>query len=295
MRKTFGDRLLEMPDVTKYMLTYLDDEDLFKVCDTDPKFTALCNDYFWINRIRERYGLDINDLKTVSIRSSHGEYKEYYKRLNNFVANKTPEELLGVGSNQSRQTIVKIALNRGANPRIHNDLALYHAVANRNPIIQNMLLERIPKEDWGSIHDGVMTAAIYSNNMDMIRLLIDAGMRLRPEFLEEATRENNYEIVKLLLDAGIPADSDFSAALIAAKDPAIIKLLIDRGADHHVGNDSVFVFAVRQKNIDLIQYLAKLGINIRVLDDVIVTIRQDRYGHLQHLLPILEEARQNAV
>ena len=295
MRRTFGDRLLEMPDVTRYMLKYLDDEDLFNVCEIDPRFMALCNDQFWIRKIQQTYGLDLSMIKNmVTKHTRDGSYKTYYKSLRDYTKRFSDNNtLLAFGAENGRPDLIQIALDQGSDPEYYDHYALNYAV--KYPEVWKLILERIPRDRWRRIHNYVLQTAVDYNNIEFIKTLVEAGRVLENNLLGQAVdkRNANTDLIKVLLDSGIPADADGSEALATAHGLETIKLLVERGADHHARQDLVFRYAVRYHDIDSIKYLLSLGINRQNLLDVIYHIEAFE-EELKPLLPLLEEALRDA-
>ena len=116
-----------------------------------------------------------------------------------------------------------------------------------------------------------IAAAIYNNNLDIIKYLLDHGVPLNSRFwtdpLTYATIANNYDIVKHFLDKGANPDSLYGKTplFIACQNAYvnIVKLLLERGASPNfltpITKLTPLHAAAINGNTEIIQILIKAG------------------------------------
>ena len=72
------------PDVLRFMMTWLEDEDILSACMVDKNFNQrVCNDQYWINKIKEKHGFSSDEIERLRRGNS---YLSFYVMMNRFAA-----------------------------------------------------------------------------------------------------------------------------------------------------------------------------------------------------------------
>lgn len=128
--------------------------------------------------------------------------------------------------------------------------------------------------DWAPIH-----TASYAGNIDIVKLLIDAGANVdivgANDFtaLHFATNGNHPDIVKLLIDTGININAVTKYKMTAvnlaiSKNRDIVEILINAHANLDIANikgETPIMYAIREGR-DMVKLLIDAGANVNVFD-----------------------------
>ena len=72
------------PDVLRFMMTWLEDDDILSACMVDRNFNQrVCNDQYWINKIKEKHGFSSDEIERLRGDNS---YLSFYVMMNRFAA-----------------------------------------------------------------------------------------------------------------------------------------------------------------------------------------------------------------
>ncbi|KEF50969.1 uncharacterized protein A1O9_12975 [Exophiala aquamarina CBS 119918] len=175
----------------------------------------------------------------------------------------------------SRNEFVDILLANGADPSIRGQNWPI-CMAVKQPCILKKLLPAVHNP---RAVKGVMEMAVVANEMDSIKLLLEAGVSVEDKNggvfspLTTAIREHRKEIVRFLLDAGadVNAPGEHLPIIKAIRryqgDPQIIETLLDRGADVNLmyrGWNAVLQ-AVENGDADLLRLIVEKGNGVDLL------------------------------
>lgn len=176
---------------------YLDDLSLANACMINSNFSRkICNNTFWINKIIQKFSLNIDDINKYK---GNNTYWGYYLFLSDKIDNDDPNLILLDSSANGRMDLVKISLSRGAN--LYDD-AITDASFHGNIDIVKLLLNYKADIDLAFIY------AVYGEQNDTIRFLLENGADIHYNFdqaIRDVTDKENFSITKLLLENG--ADS----------------------------------------------------------------------------------------
>lgn len=183
---------------------------------------------------------------------------------------------------ENREQVIAILLSHGANPTTRGeDWPLCMAV--KRPRILKRLLAATAKP--GSSAPGLIELAVKANQLESIKLLLDAGVSVEDKTggvfspLTTAIRENKQEIVRYLLDeagADINAPGEHLPIIKAIRnnagphDTEMISILLKRGADINLvyrGWNAVMQ-AIEKGEPAILRLLIEQGngIDLRVID-----------------------------
>jgi ankyrin repeat protein len=129
----------------------------------------------------------------------------------------------------SNASVVRLLLDRGADPNTRGGEALYEAIRCRQTVIQ-LLLDK--GADVNACYGWPLQTAVWRGDQTIIQLLLENGADVNAKdgrALEIAAKRGNDGIVRFLLENGANVTA---AALLAALDncqDTTIQLLIDRG------------------------------------------------------------------
>lgn len=99
-------------------------------------------------------------------------------------------------------------------------------------------------------YESALSCAIYQNNMEGARMLLDYGAELRynPYILKTAVLHGDQDIVEFLLQNGADSDPEPDAngnnllhtAILHSENPGIISLLLSYGTEYRLENSDGF-------------------------------------------------------
>ena len=165
--------------------------------------------------------------------------------------------------------------------------------AQRDPIPERALVNAVEKGDreqvlallsqganidkvW--INDTPLETAIFQQNLEMVKLLLDKGAKIKPEDLSEAAhgaqgdKAKALEIVKLLIARGADVHANGAQALrdaAIANNIEVLRLLLAKGADANGQDeygDRVLMKVVPYAALDSIQALLEAGADVKAVD-----------------------------
>ncbi|MCY4288559.1 MAG: ankyrin repeat domain-containing protein [Aestuariivita sp.] len=115
-----------------------------------------------------------------------------------------------------------------------------------------------------------LTQAVYSDNMAMVKLLVDAGADAAgPAPLKFAVDGNHLDIADFLLNAGAVADNALLESTITQSKAAMASLLIEAGADIHATDkygNTFLAKAIDKKSVAMATLLIEAGADVNTPD-----------------------------
>ena len=158
-------------------------------------------------------------------------------------------------------TIARILIDAGAD---FNDIRVFiSAVKNNYPDIVQMLI------NYGAdahINNEIITdLAIESQSIEMIKILIDAGAKVKGEYIVKAAYNEYTELVRLLINAKADITYQNDKALIIAcirGNELIAKMLIAVGANVNAQKGKALKSAIKHNYINLVEILIESGVYI---------------------------------
>ena len=251
----------DIADLDREILLKLSDQELINTCKTNKYFlNVVCNDLFFKRRLQLVYP---DTLQFFNIQK-HKNYKQYYLHVVYYISKMKEDydyiyskgnpkkqyelltlhipfdrnarsvnnynELLLDSSEENEISLVKEALNKGADINFQTSLSLYNAAASGNLEIVKYLIEN------GALDlDGAMRAASGRGYLNIVKYLVENGA-------------NIHSLNELALR-------------LASKygDLNIVKYLVEKGADIHVFDDHPLQLAKEQKHLDVVEYLKSLN------------------------------------
>jgi len=118
----------------------------------------------------------------------------------------------------------------------------------------------------------VMTAAISTGKIEIIKYLIKIGVRLNPcdaNYVLQSSTSGYYDITKLLLESGAQASTDEDLAICRVAtwgSIPMVQLLMDYGANIHARDERALKVAARKGRVNLVKFLLKNGADPSVPD-----------------------------
>ena len=209
-------------DVTRSVLYLLDDESLLTMCSLNENFNkGICNDVFWINKIRSKFPLTTEDIRKYSV---WGGIMNYYFNLQEELSGDV-NLMMKDAAKRGRLDLIKIAL---VDPRLDKKLS---AAASLN-------------------------IAAYAGHIDVVKFLLEQGVDVhfgRDLAITRAALAGRTEIVRVLLENGAnPTSALYAAARNESED--IVVLLLNYGANWREALDTARHF----DNHKMIEYLERI-------------------------------------
>lgn len=149
-------------DVIIYLALTMDLPEILGLCRTNSRFNDLVceNDTFWRNKLSQDY-------KIYQVPKSYLSYKEYYKFLTNELKN--PFDALYIGSNVGDINLVRLALEKGVDVHIWDDLAVRIASKYGHLDIVRYLVEK--GANYHVRDDQSLNWATISGHDDVVKYL----------------------------------------------------------------------------------------------------------------------------
>ena len=222
-------------DVDRQILLNLNDKSLFSACKVDKYTMSLCNEDFWIDRFRQKFGTTLEDSKR------HQTYENFYKK---FIKLKLDDQFIEASS-RGFLMLIKELIKRGVDINtqyiedeiIKNGLIL--AAENGHVDVVKFLLDQgvnIYEEDSDEILSGshALIVSAEQGHSDVVKVLLDKVSDISDikESYLRAIEKNNVEVVKLLVDYIDNKTINYSLKIAAEKNYLeIVKFLLDHGVD----------------------------------------------------------------
>src|SRR5581483_2115027 len=263
-------------DIKRLIANFLDDKDIPNYCIINKnQYLTVCNEQFFKNILLQRYPDTLNwfgklenrlcdtlEYRDISFKrwylsiiyyvdllnNEYGfNYKKYNKgnpkeqyeifgKLNN---KKNMNELLILASEKSELSLIKFALDNGANIHAYHDMALRWASSNGDLEIVRYLFEHgvnINVKD-----DYALQLASESGHLGVVKYLVEKGANIHTNAdypLRWASRKGHLEVVKYLVDQGanIHINTDYPLRWASQHGYLeVVKYLIEYGADINAG------------------------------------------------------------
>ena len=240
-----------LKDVDREVLKHVDDKELLKFCTVDRKtWNEVCDDAFLRRRLASKYpGIEEYKREDESWKKfflnviyyifkmkekyefeyTEGDFKKQYFILKEASNYDDIDNLLTEAAKQGELSLVKFALEKGAN---------VHAYA-----------------------DGALRNASEKGHLEVVKYLIENGAdihTINDYPLRQASENGHLETVKYLLQQGANIHAVYDSALYFAtlnNHYHVVKYLIEHGADMHAKNDRVIKLAIKYKRFEILNYL----------------------------------------
>lgn len=205
------------PDIFRKIFQFLDDEEIDKICVSE----KVCNDFFWIQRIMNKFGLTPEEIS----RNRGNDIRKYYNRLNMLTKEKFEAILT-----KPELASLKLGFN------IKNAKDLY-----------DLLYETRGDYDWGVVkyynddyieNETLTVLQDFFNFMDLKDVSDEDDLKSRREFLNEILAENHQEMIRNYFDELV----DNRDELVDDRD----ELVDDRNFDQWL--ESLFTLETRLQN-----------------------------------------------
>lgn len=178
-------------------------------------------------------------------------------------------------------------------------LVLMSAIRNEQPIIVNLLL-KISAYVNEKLNVKVLQCAISENNVEIVRLLLEAGADPNERYeksdvspLLSAISQDKPEIVRLLLEAGADPNeryekSDVNALSIAISEdkPEIVRLLLNAGVNPNEKSKVSFLsIAISENKPEIVRLLLEAGADPNEnSDEILLSIATSHNPEIVRLL-----------
>ncbi|EKV16377.1 ankyrin repeat-containing domain protein [Penicillium digitatum] len=188
---------------------------------------------------------------------------------------------------RATQQAIETLLNSGCDPNRkddHGKTALCEAVQSDQPSIVTALLNKDANPNLpGPEH--VLWSAIHRPGCLRILLARGADIKKTPGLMEQATSINNIDAVRILLQAGMDPNSKkdgiYTSLCTAIRDdrPDILALLLHHGADPNLMASEYPAWkCITHKRINLLPDLVTAGANLRDPPGIVECAVQENYA-----------------
>ena len=275
-----------LKDIDREILKYVGDKELLLVCTVDQKtWNEVCDDNFLKRRLINKYpGIEKykngNEswkrffLKfayyTTLMREKYkfeytgGNFETQHDLLKRY--NKKKDSLLEYAADEGELSLVKYAIENGADIHYNVDGALSYASRYGHLDIVKWLVEN--GADVCAEANLPVGWASQEGHIDIVKYLVEKGADIHDNegySLREAATQGHLSIVKYLVGHGANINTDEEAALKGASREghlSVVKYLVEHGADIHVTNEYAVMFAKKYGHTDVVKYLVEQGADI---------------------------------
>ena len=282
-----------LKDVDREILKWVDDKSLLEVCTINRKtWHEVCDDNFLKRRLMkypgiEKYKKMDESWKRFFLRFTYytscmrKQYQFEYSEGNFEIKcdlvkrnNKKKDSLLECAAGKGELSLVKYAIENGADIHYDVDGALSYASKNGHFDVVKWLVEN--GADVRAEYDLPVCWTSQEGHLEIVKYLIDKGADIRGSdghILTRTATEGHLHVVKYLVEHGANIYTDEEAALKGAAREghlSVVKYLVERGADIHVTNEYPLIFAKKYGHTDVVEYLLEQGADInreKVLED----------------------------
>lgn len=179
------------------------------------------------------------------------------------------ESALLVATRSGHEPIVRLLLERGANPDAADSLtgrtALVEASAKgRLPIVETLLSHGANPSTRDALDaQNCLTAAIAGGHADVARVLVKAGARVEPAAFEQACMRGRLDLAQLCVDAGgDPSTSDALKSAAMGGNVDALRWLVQRGVDVAKRGPDALLEAANASKTESVRYLIELGVPV---------------------------------
>ncbi|KAJ3045559.1 hypothetical protein HDV00_009216 [Rhizophlyctis rosea] len=201
----------------------------------------------------------------------------------------------------SRVDVVKVLLEAGADVHKDDDRALKLAARYGHADMVKVLLAAgsDPEVAWEDALSGWVATRSrpWRCTIDVIRLLLDAGVNVRDHHLEclpEAVGRGDTKLVEVLLAAGAPVNLSWQGLLfmaVSGDHHEIVKLLLDAGADVHVHDEEALWTAASRNQVEVVKVLLAGGADVNRPRYKFASWKGESRYKMREVYKLLEEAR----
>lgn len=183
---------------------------------------------------------------------------------------------LNLALRHRHENIVRLLLEKGAEPKGGKESALYSACDGGNPDLVKVLLEHKADVNGRSYDQTALYQAVCSNQERTVQLLLEHGAEVnalnyggRETALYVASRRGYTAIVQLLLQSGAIVKitglrwhgegSALSGACDSRENVATVRVLLENGADVNGNSGLALMNAIQSGGEEMVQLLREYG------------------------------------
>ncbi len=159
-----------------------------------------------------------------------------------------PDDGMLTGIGAGHYQLVLLLLDAGARANPSEYISKAGEVGHHEIVTQLVIRGADPSHGIGG--------AIRNGHTKVVRSLLNAGVAVKPAFLDTAVRNGRLSVTKLLLARGAPPEAGMEAA-VHHQNSALIRALIEAGADG--SNPEYPVIAVRDSNSGVLAAVIEAG------------------------------------
>ena len=273
--------LTGLTDVDRETLKHVDDEDLLKICAINRKtWNSVCDDNFLRRRLSNKYpGIEKykkvkENWKRFFLRAIYyiaklkenfeydytsGDFKIQHKLLDEYKENY--QSLLTASSRKGELPVVKYAIEKGADVRGEENMALVHAAWKGHLNVVKYLVYK--GADIHANDDNSLRTAAEHGHLDVVKYLVENGADVQTENdypLRSAAGNGHLEVVKYLVEHGADASSNFAIKYASRNGHLdVVKYFVEHGANPHTQYDAPLRFATDNAHTEVVEYLQSLN------------------------------------
>lgn len=184
------------------------------------------------------------------------------------------ESAIATASRQGHEPIVRLLLERGANPNAADSLTGRTALVEASAlgllqIVETLLNHGASPSGYDALDkQDCLTAAIARDHVDVARTLVKAGARVEPTALETACRRGRLDLAQLCIDAGLDVrktEAFKNAAMAGQTD--VLKWLVGQGVDVKSQGAAALLDAANSGKEKAVRALLELGVPVESKTD----------------------------
>ncbi len=247
-------------DIDRYILTYLDHNNILKCCSINKYFyTKVCDDIFFCNLVSEKYPETIK-------------YKDYVKSRN--------------WKKHYLKTIKYIKL-------LKNYYYCDYKQTDSSPELLYILKCKYSDEDYNENEEddedisnekgSMLVKACEVGDLSIVKYLIDQGTNINfgeGEPLINSCSNNHLKIVKYLIDKNAQVNIGYNTPLVMAirhtDNMKLIKYLVEHGADVKASNNRPLKMSAINGNLNVLKYLVEHGVDVHYDNNVALKLALQR-------------------
>ena len=261
-----------------------DDRELLEICKTNKTvYERVCDETFFRNRVMSKYPetviykdvikttrnwknyflnivyyIDLLKIKYKFEYRAEGSPELEYLARKSIVGDYDKNLALELASKYGKLELVKYLVEHGADIKIHYSESLIQASKNGHlPVVEYLVKHGANI----TAHDNIaLQLASARGHLPVVEYLVRHGGDVTAnnyEPLKAAYRNKHFPVINYLIQNSEVANEALAYASDIA-DLFLIKYLVDHGADIHFNDDYVFRSAIRNGNVEIVDYIHSL-------------------------------------